>query len=97
MQQTLIYLSIMAAGICVGALLRKREKILKEIDWLTIAAVCVLVLLLGLWVGANDDVRSNLGRVGLRALVVGVGAMIGSVALSVVVYRVWFRHVEYEE
>ena len=97
MLQTLIYLGIMAVGILAGVLLRRRERTLKEIDWLTIAAVCALVLLLGFWVGSNEEVRRNLARVGLQALVIGVAAMIGSVGVCAAVYRVWFRHLEHEE
>ncbi len=89
--QTLVYLGLMIAGIVVGVLVQRREKLVRSMDALAIATICVLALVLGAGIGASDEVRRQLANVGLSAACLAVATMAGSIFMSWVVYRLWFR------
>ena len=95
--QTLVFLGIMAVGIAAGAFLREKRDFLNAVDSLTPWAVAALVLLLGMCVGASAEVRRNLGRVGVEAVVIGVATMAGSAGFSYLVYVCWFKGGDHEE
>lgn len=79
---------IMVAGIALGYLLRNRKMIF--IGRFISVAIFLLLFLLGSEVGANDAIMSNLETIGFQALVITLGALIGSVLLAWVVYRNFF-------
>ena len=79
----------MLGGVLTGYLLRKRN--LKWISKAITLAIWVLLLLLGIAVGHNDEILSHLDTIGLQALVLSVFAVAGSVILAGVVYRYFFR------
>ena len=92
--QTLVYLGLMVAGIVVGVLVRKREKLVRSMDTLAIVTICVLAFVLGAGIGASEKVRSQLASVGTAAACLAVATMAGSVLASWVVYRLWFRRLD---
>lgn len=79
----------MLGGVLTGYLLRKRN--LKWISGAITLAIWVLLLLLGIAVGYNDDILNHLDTIGLQALVLSVFAVAGSVILASVVYRYFFK------
>ena len=89
--QTLVYLGLMIAGIVVGVLVQRREKLIKSMDFMAIVTICVLALVLGAGIGASKEVRSQLANVGFAAACLAVATMAGSVFMSWIVYRLWFR------
>lgn len=80
---------IMLGGVLAGFLLRK-----KKLGWVSqfiMVAIWILLFLLGIAVGHNEEILNNLDTIGWQALVLSVGAVLGSVLLAGVVYRYFFK------
>ncbi|NLI72039.1 MAG: lysine exporter LysO family protein [Bacteroidales bacterium] len=78
-------LALMILGIGVGYLFRKRN--LSFISKLITVLIWILLFVLGLEVGSNPQIVSNLGKLGLDALVITVGALLGSIILAALLWR----------
>jgi hypothetical protein len=50
-----------------------------------------LLFLLGVAIGANEVIVKNLPVLGLKALLITLGGIIGSVMLSWIAYHLWFK------
>lgn len=79
------------AGALVGLALRGRQRTIKAVDTATSATIFVLLFLLGLTLGSNDTVMQALRQLGWQALVLSLSSVAGSVALSTILYRHFFR------
>lgn len=80
---------IMLGGVLAGFLLRK-----KRLGWVSqfiMIAIWILLFLLGIAVGHNEEILNNLDTIGWQALVLSIGAVLGSVLLAGVVYRFFFK------
>lgn len=80
---------VMLGGVLVGYLLRK-----KKTGWISgfiMVAIWILLFLLGIAVGHNDEILNNLDTIGWQALVLSVGGVLGSVVLASVVYHYFFK------
>lgn len=75
----LIVLFIVGTGLGFG--LRKFGQLAPWVERLTQAVVCVLMVVLGISVGANPQVMQNLAALGGKALALTIGAMTGSILL----------------
>ena len=53
-------------------------------------AIFLLLFLLGITIGANEDVMNNLDSIGLEALLITLAAIAGSVLCAWGVYRFFF-------
>ncbi|HHV85675.1 MAG TPA: lysine exporter LysO family protein [Petrimonas sp.] len=72
-----LIIALMLSGILVGYLFKK-----KKITWISrviTLLIWVLLFLLGIDVGSNQAIMSGLHTIGLEALVITVGAVLGSV------------------
>ncbi|MCE1198870.1 MAG: lysine exporter LysO family protein [Marinilabiliales bacterium] len=87
---TPILLSLLA-GILLGLLLLRKPLVLKFSNRLFSLSVYMLLFLLGVSVGRNKEVMSNLGKIGYEALVIAVASIAGSVLLSTLLYHRLFR------
>ncbi|MFB3816287.1 MAG: LysO family transporter [Candidatus Methylomirabilales bacterium] len=85
----MLILLFLAAGILAGFLLRGHAGLLGAADRLSALSVCLLVFLLGLAVGSNAAVIRNLGPLGLRAAVLSLAGVLGSVLAARLVF--WLR------
>jgi uncharacterized membrane protein YbjE (DUF340 family) len=85
---------IMSAGILLGYLLRNKEIISKYTGIIITWLIYMLLFLLGISVGTNNTIISNLDKIGLNALLITTGALTGSVIASWVTYRLFFRKYE---
>ncbi|HRG03243.1 MAG TPA: LysO family transporter, partial [Paludibacteraceae bacterium] len=72
-----IVLSFMLAGIIVGYLLRSKK--IRFFQGLIITLIWLLLFLLGLEIGANKEVVSQFGKLGLEAFIIAAGGTLGSV------------------
>lgn len=73
-----IYVALVAVGAVIGSQCSKRGR---ELPWLgkfQFVALMILIVTLGVKLGANDEVISSLGQIGLAALVITAMAMLGS-------------------
>lgn len=89
-------IGIMFLGILVGYLLRNIEFIQrmgKAISW----TICALLLFMGIAVGHNDDVVSNLHSLGLQALLFALLGTAGSVLAGWAVDRIFFKKKQQDE
>ncbi len=80
----------MIAGICIGYLLRNRRKLFFHIGRLNMWIIYLLLFAMGLSVGGNDAVMDNLGGLGLRAIIIAMAGIAGSVLLSWLLYKYFF-------
>lgn len=85
----LTIVGIMSGGILCGFLLRGWK--LKWVSDCITLSIWILLFLLGIAVGNNEDILNNLDTIGWQALVVSLGAILGSVILAAVVYHFFFN------
>jgi hypothetical protein len=93
----LTILSFLVLGIGIGFIGRRRAAVLALADKVTHGAVYLLLFLLGVSVGLNKTVMSGLVNLGLQALLLSSGAVLGSVLVSMLVYNYFFRPAETHE
>lgn len=85
---------IMCAGIFAGTFLREKKSMLALLDRLTLAAIYLLLFLLGLSVGTDENIIKNFLNIGFTAVILTLGAIAGSVILSWILYLSLFRKKE---
>ena len=73
-----IYIGLVVVGAFLGSRKALRSRPLAWVGKLQFAALMILIVTLGVNLGANDEVVSSLGQIGLAALVITVLAMAGS-------------------
>ncbi len=86
----IILLSLLL-GTLLGAGLRQKRRLLAWVDRGTVTAVYLLLFLLGVTVGSNSAAMDSLGILGLQALLLSVGGMVGSITLATILYY-WQFH-----
>lgn len=86
----LIIILLLILGGLFGFLLREQKKVIKCADILTNWVIYLLLLFLGISVGLNEKIINNIGSIGINAIVISFGAVIGSVIVSWVVYLLYF-------
>jgi len=87
----IIVISIMVLGMGIGLFIGNRPKIIKIVGILTSFAIFLLLFLLGIGVGTNDKIINNLHSIGLQALILTLGAILGSLICSYFVYKFFFK------
>ena len=73
-----IYIGLVVVGAFLGSRKALRSRPLVWVGKLQFVALMILIVTLGVNLGANDEVVSSLGQIGLAALVITVLAMAGS-------------------
>lgn len=81
----------MGLGIGVGFYLNRFPKLLRLNERLTSFAIYLLLFLLGIAVGLNEQVINNLHSLGLQALIITIGSVSGSIFICWLLYRFIFR------
>ncbi|NHB67699.1 LysO family transporter [Perlabentimonas gracilis] len=81
---------IMCLGIVLGYLIRNRKLWVRLADKLTMWAIYLLLFLLGIAIGTNEVIVKNLPTLGLKALLISMGGVMGSVLVAWLAYRLWF-------
>jgi uncharacterized membrane protein YbjE (DUF340 family) len=79
-------LALMILGIGVGYIFRKRN--LSFISKVITVLIWILLFVLGLEVGSNPQIVSNLGNLGLDALIITLGALLGSITLAALLWKI---------
>ncbi len=82
---------IMSAGMAAGFLLRRRKKLYRRLDQTVSLVIYLLLFLLGLTVGQNRTIVENFHLIGVKALVITLASVAGSVILAAVAYRLLFQ------
>ncbi len=73
-----IYIALVAVGALIGSRKAVRSRPLLWLGKLQFLALMILIVSLGVKLGANDEVISSLGQIGLAALLITIAAMAGS-------------------
>ena len=84
-------LLLMSLGIVIGLLLDKFPKIIKTVDKMTTWSIYLLLFLLGIGVGLNEKIINNLHTIGLQALILTIGAVLGSLVFAYITYKLFFK------
>ena len=92
----LVIVLFFLAGIALGRLLRGRHGVIGLTDRLTMGSVYILLFVLGLSVGTNQEVLSHIGTLGVQAAILAVGAIAGSV-LAVQLLNLWPEGTSHED
>ena len=85
---------IMTSGMLLGYLFRNQKWIKKPVGVIITWAIYLLLFILGISVGTNETILSNLGTLGINALLLTIGAVAGSVVVSWYTYTLFFRRDE---
>ncbi|MBE9488303.1 MAG: LysO family transporter [Bacteroidetes bacterium] len=82
----LIIVGLFVLGIGLGYILRKviKESVVAKV---TTMIIYLLLFVLGISVGGDEKVMNNLPTLGLNALIITAGAMLGSMIMAFLVYK----------
>jgi uncharacterized membrane protein YbjE (DUF340 family) len=83
-------IGFMLAGLLIGYLLRN-QPFVSHIGKLISSAIFILLFLLGVSVGANKEVIRGFTTIGVDALALAIGAVLGSVCAAWLVARYIFK------
>ena len=87
-----VVIILFLAGIFLGYFLKSNKKIKKYIDILTNWSIYLLLFLLGISVGNNETIIQNIGKLGIQALLITVFAMVGSIIMAFITYKLFFKN-----
>lgn len=86
-----LVIALFVVGLFVGRLVRAFPFTHKVSERLSMVTVYLLLFLLGISVGSNREIINNLPVLGFKALLLSVGALLGTLVLAWLVVRVFFR------
>ncbi len=92
-----IVIALFTLGIGLGWFFRKKDQARKKVDSGITWAVYLLLFLLGISVGTNEEIINSFSRIGYKAFWLTLGAVLGSVLLAKVVYQLYFKSDKPEE
>ncbi len=79
----------MLTGMLLGYLLRKRN--LKKIHRIITVLIWVLLFILGIEVGSNEQIIKGLHTIGLEAIILTLGGTLGSVTAAWALWRALYK------
>jgi Kef-type K+ transport system membrane component KefB len=82
----------LVCGIISGHFLKNKNRVLSHNKTLLMLSIYLLLFLLGLEVGTNQTIISNLTFIGFKALIISLGGILFSVLISSFVYRYFFKN-----
>lgn len=86
-----IVIALFAVGILVGRLFREKDEARKKVDLAVTWSVYLLLFLLGISVGINEEIIGNFSRIGYKAFWLTIGAVGGSISLAKLIYILFFK------
>lgn len=82
-------IGLMLTGILLGYLLRKRD--LKKIHQIITLLIWLLLFILGIEVGSNEQIIKGLHTIGLEAVILTLGGTLGSVIAAWAFWRALYK------
>lgn len=82
-------IGLMLTGMLLGYLLRKRD--LKKIHQIITLLIWLLLFILGIEVGSNEQIIKGLHTIGLEAVILTLGGTLGSVIAAWVLWRALYK------
>lgn len=89
-------IGILLLGTFIGRLLNNSSKIKFAINKMVMIVIFILLFLLGVSIGKNDIILDNLSSLGVLAWWLTLGAVLGSVLLSKIVYVKLYKNINNE-
>lgn len=80
-----IVIAFMIFGTVVGYIFR--EKRLGNISKIITVIIWMLLFLLGIEVGTNQDIIAGLATIGIEALIITISAVLGSAIMALLLWR----------
>lgn len=90
----IILIGLFSLGILLGWVFRRVERLEAISGKLTFVAIALLLFLLGLGVGVNDEVRNHLDTLGLTALLIATFSVAGSIFMAWLTWKLFYRRNE---
>ncbi len=87
-------LLVLSGGIVLGLLLVNKPVFHRINNHLLNWSIYLLLFLLGISVGTNDEVIRNLDKIGYEAITIALASISGSVLLSALLFKLVFRQNE---
>lgn len=84
-----IIIGLMLTGMLLGYLLRKRD--LKKIHQIITLLIWLLLFILGIEVGSNEQIIKGLHTIGLEAVILTLGWTLGSVIAAWALWRALYK------
>jgi len=85
---------ILAGGIAMGYLLRRKKRFISVCGGLTTAALWGLLFVLGASVGSDPEILSNLRDLSLQGGIIALGSITGSIIIVQCICRRFLRERE---
>ena len=82
-------LGLMLTGMLLGYLLRKRD--LKKIHQIITLLIWLLLFILGIEVGSNEQIIKGLHTIGLEAVILTLGGTLGSIIAAWALWRALYN------
>ncbi len=86
----MLILVIILAGITAGYLLRGISAF-RCVDRTISVTICILLFILGVTVGGNHEMLSNIGIYGGQALIICCAGLVGSILFTYIVSTLFFK------
>ncbi|SFS49093.1 LysO family transporter [Lutibacter maritimus] len=83
-------LLLMTIGFILGYVLRNKTKFIQFSNKATTLIIYLLLFLLGIGVGLNETIISNMDTIGLQAILITFGAVLGSLIFAYITYKLFF-------
>ena len=83
-------LLLMTIGLILGYVLRNKTKFILFSNKATTLIIYMLLFLLGIGVGLNKTIVSNIANIGFQAILITFGATLGSLILAYITYKLFF-------
>lgn len=81
---------IMSLGVLVGYLIREKRFIISKVVRVISIAIYLLLFILGVAIGGDNQIVSNLSELGAIALLITISAIFGSLIFSWLLYKFIF-------
>jgi len=85
-------LLLMTSGIIVGWILHHKTSFLQWISKFTNWAIYLLLFLLGLAVGSNEEILSSFDKIGYLTIAITLFAVAGSILTAWITYQLFFKN-----
>ncbi|HKL08947.1 MAG TPA: LysO family transporter [Bacteroidales bacterium] len=85
-------LLLMTSGIIVGWILHHKTSFLQWISKFTNWAIYLLLFLLGLAVGSNEEILSSFDKIGYLSIAITLFAVAGSIFTAWITYQLFFKN-----
>jgi len=80
-------------GLLLGLITKKNHKIINLSEKSSSYVVYLLVFLLGISVGYDKEIMSNLSKLGLTAFSISIASILGSVVITMLVVKLFFKDI----